>query len=194
MECRDAPAERPRPAPGQALSRSLVALDQNSTIIAVVELSHSSWLVGGVVPGIERQPRKKLEPHPERLLALLHRWRDEAVKAGRTITRIALAFEAGRDGFWLARWLAARGVEAHVIHASSLAVASPSKNRPARHRVAEARVLGVAAWGTGSLQHGARAHDCRRRRQAAEPRARRPGRGTHADCKPDKVHPGPAGH
>src|SRR5205814_5444087 len=41
--CRDAPAERPRPAPGQALSRSLVALDQNSTIIAVVELSQSSW-------------------------------------------------------------------------------------------------------------------------------------------------------
>jgi transposase len=34
------------------LSRSLVALDQNSTIIAVVEMSPSSWLVGGVVPGI----------------------------------------------------------------------------------------------------------------------------------------------
>ena len=90
------------------LSRSLVALDQNSTIIAVVELSQSSWLVGGVLPGIERQPRKKLEPSPEQLLlALLHRWRDEAVKAGRKITRIALAFEAGRDGFWLARWLQA---------------------------------------------------------------------------------------
>src|SRR6266446_5568017 len=103
MECRDAPAERPRPAPGQALSRSLVALDQNSTIIAVIELSQSSWLVGGVLPGIERQPCKKLEPSPERLLAVLHRWRDEAVRAGRTITRIALAFEAGRDGFWLAR-------------------------------------------------------------------------------------------
>jgi transposase len=42
------------------LSRSLVALDQNSTIIAVVELSQSSWLVGGVVPGIARQPRKNL--------------------------------------------------------------------------------------------------------------------------------------
>jgi transposase len=104
------------------LSRSLVALDQNSTIIAVVELSHLSWLVGGVVPGIERQPRKKLEPNSERLLGLLHRWRDETVRAGRTITRIAVAFEAGRDGLWLARWLEARGVEAHVIHASSLAV------------------------------------------------------------------------
>ena len=41
-----------------------------------------------------------LEPSPERLLALLHRWRDESVRAGRTITRIAVAFEAGRDGFF----------------------------------------------------------------------------------------------
>ena len=97
------------------LSRSLVALDQNSTIIAVIEMSQSSWLVAGMLPGIERQPRKKLEPSPERLLALLQRWRDEAVRAGSTITRIALAFEAGRDGFWLARWLEARGVEAHVL-------------------------------------------------------------------------------
>jgi len=52
------------------LSKSLVALDQNNTIIAVVELSQSSWLVGDVLPGIERQPRKKLEPSPERLLAV----------------------------------------------------------------------------------------------------------------------------
>jgi hypothetical protein len=85
-------------------------------------MSQSSWLVAGMLPGIERHPRNKLEPSPERLLGLLHRWRDEAVRAGRTITRIAVAFEAGRDGFWLARWLEARGVEAHVIHASSVAV------------------------------------------------------------------------
>jgi transposase len=97
-------------------------LDQDSTIIAVVEMSQSSWLVAGVLPGIERQPRKKLEPSAERLLGLLLRWRDEAVRAGKKITRIALAFEAGRDGFWLARWLSARGVEAHVIHPSSVAV------------------------------------------------------------------------
>ena len=104
------------------LSRSLVALDQDSTVIAVVEMSQSSWLVAGVLPGIERQPRKKLEPSAERLLGLLHRWRDEAVRAGKKITRIALAFEAGRDGFWLARWLRVRGVEAHVIHPSNQAV------------------------------------------------------------------------
>ena len=78
------------------LSRSPVALDQDSTIIAVVEMSQSSWLVAGVLPEIERQPRKKLEPSAERLLGLLHRWRDEAVRAGKKITRIALAFEAGQ--------------------------------------------------------------------------------------------------
>jgi transposase len=36
-------------------------------MIAVVEMSQSSWLVGGVIPAIERQPRKKLEPSPENL-------------------------------------------------------------------------------------------------------------------------------
>src|SRR5207248_10735113 len=85
-------------------------------------MNQSSWLVAGMLPGIERHPRKKLEPSAERLLGLLHRWRDEAVRAGKKITRIALAFEAGRDGVWLARWLQAREVEAHVIHPSSVAV------------------------------------------------------------------------
>ena len=35
------------------------------------------------------------------------------------IKRIAVAFEAGRDGIWLARWLQARDIEVHVIHTSS---------------------------------------------------------------------------
>jgi transposase len=104
------------------LSRSLTALDQDSTLIAVVELSQSSWLVGAIIPGVERCPAKKLEASESLLLGLLHRWRDEAAKAGHNIERIAVAFEAGRGGFWLARWLQARGVEAHVIHATSIAV------------------------------------------------------------------------
>ena len=104
------------------LSRSLTALDQDSTLIAVVEMSQSSWLVGAIIPGVERRPAKKLEASEGMLLALLHRWRDEAAKAGCTIDRITVAFEAGRDGFWLARWLRQRGIEAHVIHATSIAV------------------------------------------------------------------------
>jgi transposase len=104
------------------LSRSLTTFAQDNTIIAVIEMSLARWLVAGIVPGIDRHPLKKLKADEQSLLRLLQRWRDEATKAGRAITRIAVAFETGRDGFWLARWLRARGIEAYVIHATSIAV------------------------------------------------------------------------
>ena len=104
------------------LSRSLVPFEQESTLVAVVELSQASWLIAGVVPGVERQPLKKMAPDEDALLRLLHRWRDEAIRNGHPITRITVALEAGRDGFWLARWLTKHGIEAHVIHSSSVAV------------------------------------------------------------------------
>jgi len=119
------------------LSRCLAALDQDSTLIAVIEMSQSSWLVAGIVPGIERHPAKKLEPDQTALLRLLHRWRAEAERAGRAINRIAVAFEAGRDGVWLARWLRAREVDAQVIHPNSIAVAR-------EHRRAKTDRLDVA--------------------------------------------------
>lgn len=110
------------PQPKDDLSRSLVALEQDKTLIAVVELSLKTWLVGGMAPGLQRDPLKKMPPDQEGLLALLHRWRDEAVKAGKEITRIVVGFEAGRDGFWLARWLRTHGIEAYVIHPTSIPV------------------------------------------------------------------------
>ena len=135
------------------LSRSLVALDQDSTLIAVVEMSQSTWLVGGVLPGIERQPRKKLEPSPEQLLGVLHRWRDEAVRIGCNVTRIALAFEAGRDGFWLARWLMARGVEAHVIHPSSVAVSRQHRRAKTDRLDTELLKRAFLGWLRGERGH-----------------------------------------
>jgi len=42
----------------ERLNRSLVACDQNSTIVAVVELSLKSLGVSGVVIGVKRQPVK----------------------------------------------------------------------------------------------------------------------------------------
>ena len=139
------------------LSRSLTSLEQDSTIIAVIEMSQSSWLVAGIVPGIERHPLKKLEPSEEELLRLLMRWRAEATKKGRTITRIAVAFEAGRDGFWLARWLRARDIES-LRHPPDergcIARASPGENRSARHGIAQTRLHRLVAWRTRSLPHG----------------------------------------
>src|ERR1700720_2073975 len=89
------------------LSRCLTPLEPDSTLIAVIEMSLSSWLVAGIVPGVERQPLKKLAVDESVLLKLLHRWREEAEKAGYMIKRIAVAFEAGRDG---SGWRAGSGL------------------------------------------------------------------------------------
>ena len=129
------------------LSRSLVALDQDSTLIAVIEMGQASWLVAGIVPGINRHPLKKIATDQEQLLQMRQRWVKEAETAGRMIKRIAAAYEAGHDGFWLARWLRAGGVEAYVIHPSSVLVprAPAGEDRSPGHRVAQARLSRLAA-------------------------------------------------
>jgi len=135
------------------LSRSLTPFVQGNTLVAVVELSLTSWLVAGVVPGVERQPLKKLAPDEKELLRLLHRWRGEAVKNGCMIERIVVAYEAGRDGFWLARWLRTHGIEAHVIHSSSVAV-SREHRRAKTDRLDTAMLLRVfMGWLRGERGH-----------------------------------------
>jgi transposase len=135
------------------LSRSLTVLEGDSTLIAVIEMSQSSWLVAGLVPGVERQPLKKLEIDESALLKLLNRWRAEAEKAGRKIERIAVAFEAGRDGFWLARWLRARNIEAHVIHASSIAVSREHRRAKTDRLDTELLKRAFLGWLRGERDH-----------------------------------------
>jgi transposase len=135
------------------LSRSRIALEPASTLIAVIEMSLSSWLVAGIVPGIERQPLKKLAVDESALLRLLHRWREEAEKAGCRIERIVVAFEAGRDGFWLARWLTARSIEAHVIHAASVAVSREHRRAKTDRLDAELLKRAFLGWLRGERDH-----------------------------------------
>ena len=129
------------------------AFQQDSTLVVVVEMSLSSWLVAGLIPGVSREPLKKIDPDPERLLRLLYRWRDEAVAAGRKINRIAVAYETGRDGFWLARWLRNRGIDAHVIHATSVAI-SREHRRAKTDRIDTAMLRrGFLGWLRGEPGH-----------------------------------------
>src|SRR3954453_17173318 len=146
------PTECPMPQAND-LSRCLLTLEQDSTLIAVVELSQASWLVAGIVPAVERQPLKKIEADEVALLRLLGRWTDEAARAGRGVTRVCVAFEAGRDGFWLARWLEARGVEAHVIHASSVAVSREHRRAKTDRLDTELLKCGFLGWLRGERGH-----------------------------------------
>jgi transposase len=142
-----------RPMKRSDLSRSLVAYEQNSTLVAVIELSLKSWLVAGLVPGVERSPLKKQAPDPDALLALLHRWRGEAVKAGRQVERIVVAFEAGRDGFWLARWLRARGIESYVMHPTSIAVSREHRRAKSDRLDTQLLMRSLLGWLRGEVKH-----------------------------------------
>lgn len=135
------------------LSRSLTPFEHTTTLVAVIELSQSSWLIAGTIPGIERQPIKKIVPDETGLLRVLHRWRDEGIRKGLAITRIVVAFEAGRDGFWLARWLTGHGIEAHIIHSSSVAV-SREHRRAKTDRLDTAMLMRVfLGWLRGERGH-----------------------------------------
>jgi len=135
------------------LSRSLTPFDPNRTLTCVIDMGKESWLVGGIIPGVDRQPLKKLEADEGRLVKLLDRWRKEAERAGHKIERIVVAYEAGRDGFWLARWLRTRDIEAHVIHAASVAV--PPEHRRAETDRLDTELLKRAflGWLRGEREH-----------------------------------------
>jgi transposase len=81
---------------------------------------------------------------------LLYRWRDEATKAGRTIDR---AYEAGRDGFWLARWLRGRGIEAYVIHPTSVAVSREHRRAKTDRLDTELLKRAFLGWLRGEPRH-----------------------------------------
>jgi transposase len=100
-----------------------------------------------------REPLKRQGADENALLKLLHRWRGEAMKAGSEIQRIAVAFEAGRDGFWLARWLRTRGIEAYVIHPNSVPVSR--EHRRAKSDRLDTSLLKRAflGWLRGEAKH-----------------------------------------
>ena len=61
--------------------------------------------------------------------------------------------EAGRDGFWLARWLRARGIEAHVIHASSVAVSREHRRAKTDRLDTELLKRAFLGWLRGERDH-----------------------------------------
>ena len=175
-------------------SKSLTTLEQDNTVIAVIEMSQSKWLVAAVVPGVKRQPLKKLQADEEVLLKLLYRWRTEASQTGREIKRVVVAYEAGRDGFWLARWLRTRGVEAYVIHPASIAVSREHRRAKTDRLDTELLMRAFLGWLRGEKRHcsmaavpAAEEEDARRPNREREESGHR----ADADREPNEGDPRP---
>ena len=105
-----------------------VLTSNEQSIYAALELSKNSWLLAIRVPG-----RDNPSLHPikggdaEGLMAKLGAARDRVAKVTGQVPKVTLCYEAGYDGFWLARLLEQRGVTCRVMDPASLQV-----NRRAR--------------------------------------------------------------
>ena len=110
------------------MTKFSAAISNEHSIHAALELSKNGWLLAIQVPG-----RDNPSLHPikgggaDGLMTKLDAARQRVDKAtGRTPT-VALCYEAGYDGFWLARLLEQRGIGCLVMEPASLRV-----NRRAR--------------------------------------------------------------
>jgi transposase len=106
----------------QFTGSSQAAIDYSSTMIGALELSEKKWVLAVQLPGVGRHSRHALDGCGDGLVSFVERLKAKCAAAGRKIARVILTHEAGRDGFWLARFLARRGIEVHVMQPSSLPV------------------------------------------------------------------------
>lgn len=93
-----------------------------------LELSGSRWRVAFATPSAERTPQWSIAAGD--LAALARRIERARAKLGVSAdAALRSVYEAGRDGFWLHRWLAAQGIDNRVIDAGSIEVSSARKRR-----------------------------------------------------------------
>ncbi len=99
-----------------------------ATVFVAIELSRKDWLAAVQSPRQERPGRHKLAAADARgLWAVIERERAALQREGWAAVRVVTCYEAGRDGFWLHRFLSAQGAESWVVDPGSILV-----NRRAR--------------------------------------------------------------
>jgi transposase len=95
-------------------------------LLLAFELGERTWKLG-FTTGLSQRPRVRQVP-----AGAVDRVLEEVTRAKRRLklvdeTPVISCYEAGRDGFWLHRWLLAHGITNHVVDSSSIEV-----NRRAR--------------------------------------------------------------
>ncbi len=98
------------------MTQFLVSTSSEHSIYASLELSKNSWLLAIQLPG-----RDNPSLHPVKggdadgLMAKLGAARKRVAKVTGQTPTVTLCYEAGYDGFWLARFLEQRGIECLVM-------------------------------------------------------------------------------
>jgi transposase len=79
-------------------------------------------------------------------MAAIEAYRERAREVGHTVERVIAVYEAGWSGFWLARWLALRDVEVHVVQPSSIPVDRRARRAKSDGIDAELLLRSLLAW------------------------------------------------
>jgi transposase len=104
-------------------SASTPTAEHNGTVFLSTELSQATWLLTVHSPDRNKNSRYTVKggDHVE-LLDLIERIRTRVERALGYRPRVVSCYEAGYDGFWLHRLLAASGIENYVFDPASIAV------------------------------------------------------------------------
>lgn len=117
------------------------------TLVLAIELSNKNWVLAAQVPGLPQTKAKRaIEPDKLALHCAIDGYRARAAAAGHPVDRVVATYEAGWSGFWLARWLIAKGVEVHVIQPSSVPVDRRMRRAKSDGIDAELLLRTLLAW------------------------------------------------
>ncbi|HZD46762.1 MAG TPA: IS110 family transposase [Acidobacteriaceae bacterium] len=123
------------------------AVQYDRTLVLAIELSSKSWVLAAQVPGLPQTKAKRtIAPEKLALQSAINTYRTRAISAGHPVDRVVATYEAGWCGFWLARWLIAKGVEVHVIQPSSVPVDRRMRRAKSDGIDAELLLRTLLAW------------------------------------------------
>lgn len=104
--------------------KELVVRDEDTTkaptIYLALDLGRRRWTVGVLLPGDRDARLFQIAGGDREGLSKLIQHQRQAV--GDPGVRLVSCYEAGRDGFWLHRWLLAQGIENRVLDPASIEV------------------------------------------------------------------------
>jgi transposase len=103
---------------------TITALDQRSApspvLMMAFELGETGWLLGFSTGFGQQVLRRKVPSRDREGVLRAIAWAQEQL--GCENASVASCYEAGRDGFWLHRWLVSEGIENRIIDSSSIEV------------------------------------------------------------------------
>lgn len=123
-------------------------------VLASIELSLKRWRVVAVSPAAATLIRLDLAGGDAAgLVQRLERWRSDCLRRLNRPVAVTVCYESGRDGFWLARFLEARGVRVIVIDPASLQVNRRARRAKSDRLDAEGmlRALRRHCWGEAKV-------------------------------------------